>query len=51
MKEPEFTIGVEEEYQIIDPQTGELCGKAEKIIGYAKQKLDQEYRLCSGCLT
>ncbi|MGL6344199.1 MAG: carboxylate-amine ligase [Waterburya sp.] len=42
MKEPEFTIGVEEEYQIIDPQTGELCGKSEQIIGYAKQKLDKD---------
>lgn len=43
MKESEeFTIGVEEEYQIIDPQTGELCGKAERIIGYARQNLDRD---------
>jgi glutamate---cysteine ligase / carboxylate-amine ligase len=41
-KQEEFTIGVEEEYQIIDPQTGELCGTAERIIGYAKQKLDKD---------
>ena len=38
----EFTLGVEEEYQIIEPQTGELCGKAEQIIGYARHNLDKE---------
>ncbi|AFZ35952.1 Carboxylate-amine ligase ybdK [Stanieria cyanosphaera PCC 7437] len=38
----EFTIGVEEEYQIINPQTGELCGRAEQIIGYARKTLDKE---------
>ncbi|VEP12286.1 Putative glutamate--cysteine ligase 2 (fragment) [Hyella patelloides LEGE 07179] len=37
----EFTIGVEEEYQIIDPQTRELCGKAEQIINYAKENLEE----------
>lgn len=38
----EFTIGIEEEYQIIEPQTGELCGKAEQIIDYARQNLDKD---------
>lgn len=38
----EFTIGVEEEYQIIDPQTRELCGKAERIIGHARKNLDKD---------
>ena len=38
----EFTIGVEEEYQIIDPDTRELCGKAEQIINYAKKNLEPE---------
>ena len=40
MKESEeFTIGVEEEYQIIDPDTRELCGKADRIITYAEEEL------------
>lgn len=38
----EFTIGVEEEYQIIDPKTRELCGKAEPIINYAKKNLEPD---------
>ncbi len=38
----EFTIGVEEEYQIIDPHTRELCGKAEPIINYARKNLEPE---------
>lgn len=43
MKSPEeFTLGVEEEYQIIDPKTRELCGRAEKIISYAEKKLDED---------
>ena len=32
----EFTIGVEEEYQIVDPQSRELCGRSQQIIGYVK---------------
>ena len=38
----EFTIGVEEEYQIINPQTGELCDQAEKIIRDARQTLNED---------
>ena len=38
----EFTIGVEEEYQIINPQTRELCGKAEQIIRNARETLDED---------
>ncbi len=38
----EFTIGVEEEYQIIEPKTRELCGKAEQIIGYVRDNLKPE---------
>ena len=37
----EFTIGVEEEYQIIDPQTRQLCGQAAQIIPIAKPMLRQ----------
>ena len=36
----EFTIGVEEEYQIVDPQTRELCGRSQQIIGYVKDNLE-----------
>ena len=42
MNESAFTIGVEEEYQIINPQTKELCGKAEQIISYARENLDRD---------
>lgn len=38
----EFTLGVEEEYQIIDPQTRELCGKADKIIDDARETLNKD---------
>lgn len=38
----EFTIGVEEEYQIIDPQTRELCDRSKQIIGYVRDKLEPE---------
>ena len=38
----EFTLGVEEEYQIINPQTRELCGKAEQIIRNARETLDED---------
>ena len=39
---PDFTIGVEEEYQIIDPNTRELCGKAEQIINYVRDNLKSD---------
>lgn len=38
----EFTLGIEEEYQIINPQTRELCGKAEQIINNAREILDED---------
>ena len=38
----EFTIGVEEEYQIINPQTRELCDRSKQIIGYVRDKLKPE---------
>ena len=38
----EFTIGVEEEYQIIEPKTKELCGKAEQIINHVRDNLKPE---------
>ena len=33
MKEPSLTIGIEEEYQIIDPETGELTAYITEILG------------------
>lgn len=40
----EFTIGVEEEYQIVDRQTRELCNRSGKIIGLVRDKLKPEER-------
>lgn len=34
-----FTIGVEEEYQIIDPRTRQLCTNAQHILSTVQQKL------------
>ncbi len=39
----EFTIGVEEEYQIIDPKTYQLCGHAAQIIPLAQPMLRQSF--------
>jgi carboxylate-amine ligase len=38
----DFTIGVEEEYQIIDPATRELCSRAKHILPIAQQALGEE---------
>lgn len=38
----EFTIGVEEEYQIINPQTRELRSRAERILPRAQQAVGDE---------
>jgi carboxylate-amine ligase len=35
----EFTIGVEEEYQIIDPQTRQLCARSQRILPTAQSAL------------
>jgi carboxylate-amine ligase len=37
-----FTIGVEEEYQIINPETRELYAKAEELLPIAQQTLGDE---------
>jgi carboxylate-amine ligase len=37
-----LTLGVEEEYQIINPQTRELTGRAEKIIPKARETLGED---------
>lgn len=38
----DFTIGVEEEYQIIDPQTKELCSGSKQIISHVRDRLRSE---------
>lgn len=38
----EFTLGIEEEYQIVDPQTRELSGRAGQIIPIAEAELGKE---------
>jgi glutamate---cysteine ligase / carboxylate-amine ligase len=35
----DFTIGVEEEYQVIDPQTRQLCANAQGVLSTIQQKL------------
>lgn len=42
MDNSEFTLGVEEEYQIIDPQTHQLCGRASQIIKSASKILGED---------
>ncbi|MEW5857833.1 MAG: carboxylate-amine ligase [Cyanobacteriota bacterium] len=41
----EFTIGVEEEYQIINPVTRELCSRVERILPLAQKTLGEEVQL------
>lgn len=38
----DFTLGVEEEYQIIDPTTGELCSRCEPILSVARKELGSQ---------
>lgn len=37
--EQKFTIGIEEEYQIIDPETRDLCSRAPELYEPAKREL------------
>jgi carboxylate-amine ligase len=37
-----LTLGVEEEYQIIDPKSRQLAGRGEKIISFAEENYGQE---------
>ena len=37
-----LTLGVEEEYQMIDPKTRELSGRAENIISFAEEDAGKE---------
>lgn len=38
----DFTIGVEEEYQIINPTTRELCSRVQYILPIAQKALGEE---------
>ena len=43
-KLPVFTLGVEEEYQIIDPQTRDLRSHLSKIVDGAKVILNEQVK-------
>lgn len=43
-KLPDFTLGVEEEYQIIDPETRELRSHMSKIVDGAKSYLKEQVK-------
>ena len=43
-KLPVFTLGVEEEYQIIDPETRDLRSHLSKIIDGAKIILNEQVK-------
>ncbi|MGH2412237.1 MAG: carboxylate-amine ligase [Microcystaceae cyanobacterium] len=38
----DFTIGVEEEYQIIDPTTGELCSRVQQVLPLAREAVGNQ---------
>lgn len=39
-----FTLGIEEEYQVIDPETLELCSHEQKIVTEAEKHLDEQVK-------
>ncbi|MBD3887640.1 carboxylate-amine ligase [Phormidium tenue FACHB-886] len=41
LREEAFTIGVEEEYQIINPTTRELCSRVQKVLPLAQRRLGE----------
>ena len=41
---PSLTIGIEEEYQIIDPATGELCSYVQRFLEQGKRVLPDQIR-------
>jgi carboxylate-amine ligase len=46
-KLPAFTLGVEEEYQIIDPETRDLRSHLSKIVDGAKVILNEQEKKCT----
>ena len=40
--EEDFTIGVEEEYQIIDPETRSLTSRVQQILPFAKKTIGEK---------
>ncbi len=44
MKPPSLTIGIEEEYQIIDPETGELKSYITQLLNERGQIIDREVK-------
>ena len=44
-----YTLGVEEEYQLVDPQTRELCGRAGKVFKAAQDEDNLVHRELHRC--
>jgi len=44
-----YTLGVEEEYQLVDPKTRELCGRAGKIFKATQDEDNLVYRELHRC--
>ncbi len=44
MKTPELTLGIEEEYQIVDPETRELAPQSEKLIERGEAFLNDQIK-------
>jgi carboxylate-amine ligase len=44
-----YTLGVEEEYQLVNPQTRELCGRAGKVFQAAQDEENRVHRELHRC--
>ena len=44
MKAPSLTLGIEEEYQIIDPQTRELKSYITELLEAGKMTLREQFK-------
>lgn len=44
MGQTEFTVGIEEEYQIVDPETRELCSYVQKFLEQGRQILQDQIK-------
>ena len=44
MSQPRFTIGVEEEYMVVNPETRELSSHDQKIVEFASRILDDQVK-------
>jgi glutamate---cysteine ligase / carboxylate-amine ligase len=44
MSKPTFTLGVEEEYMVVNPETRELSSHDQKIVEHASRLLDDQVK-------